>query len=119
MSKLNNARIACFGKVAVYDYELVDEKQQIWKGKVVIDDNSAFQGKTEMFFSRRYDPASDMDKMLEEYEITDEELMGVKFLMVPKEKLLFIFSPSTSIVLPPRGIGKRMGPKIGPGGRVA
>jgi len=114
MSKLNNARIACFGKIAVYDYECVDEKQQIWKGQVVIDANSRFEGKTELFFSRRYSQDNDLDKMIEEYEITDEDLIGAKFLLVPREKILFIYNASTTIVIPPRSIGR----KIGPGGVV-
>lgn len=100
MSELNNAQIACINRVAIYDYEIVDAEQQIWKGKPVLVKGAPVVEDAIVFFSRRYRDDSDMDKMLEEYEMKNESLIGVKFLLVPREKLLFGYTPPSTIIRP-------------------
>lgn len=100
MTELNNAIIAPMGRVAIYDYEVVDADQKIWKGMPVTFPGSPVPEGVAVYFSRRYNKDNDMDRMLEEYEIKNETLMGAKFLLVPKEKLLFAYTPTTSIIRP-------------------
>ena len=98
----NNAQLCCINRVAIQDFEVVDEAEGIWRGLVVFDKSTPknLLG-DEIFFSRRYNyERSDMDRMLEEYLVEDESLIGVKFLLVPREKLLFSYSKPTSIVVP-------------------
>ena len=106
----NNARIGCFSHIAVYDVEVVDEERGISRGKIIADDTSKSKDGTIIFFSSLYSKDNDMDKMLHQYEIVDEKLMGVPFTLVPKEKMLFIYEEHTIIARPPRKIARRMGP---------
>ena len=106
MTELNNAQIQCIGRVAIYDCEIVDAEQKIWKGNPVVNGGCPVEDAT-IFFSRRYDKNSDMDKMLEEYEIKNESLIGAKFLLVPREKLLFGYTPESSIIRVNKKLGTR------------
>jgi len=97
---LNNAQIKCMGYIAFSDYELIDGEQQIWKGNVVFDKSASSDDRV-MFFSRKYDRKnSDIDRMLDEYEVKDESILGFKFLLVPKEKILFAYLPPSTIIRP-------------------
>ena len=107
--RLNNAEIACFGKVAIYDYEVHDEEKDIWNGKVLPDRHSTIPPSTIVYFSRKYDKESDIDRMLHEQEILDDKIIGVPFLLVPKEKVLFIHQPHSAIARPPMKIKSRLG----------
>ena len=110
MTKLNNARLTVMGKYrAVYDIELVDEKKEIWKGKPYIEPTqretpSAMKATKHgfTFFSRHFDPANEWDVFYPEIEIVDETIIGIPFLLVPSEKLLFGYDPPTSegIIIP-------------------
>ena len=96
----NNARIRCFGKVAIRDWEVVDGKAKVWKG-IVVPNAGTKSDDNIVFFSRKYDYVnSDIDRMLDEVEIKDSSLLGFPFLLVPKDKLLFGFLPHSSIVIP-------------------
>ena len=100
MTTLNNAQIQCLNGTAVYDYELVDAEQKIWKGKVICGGRGVEQGST-IYFSRHYDRKnSDLDKMIYEYEIENESLIGADFLIIPREKLMFLYTPPSTIVIP-------------------
>ncbi len=119
----NNARIGCMGKFAIQDIEPVDTQAKkaweirktdgIWRGLIVFDTNTPTNLLSDtIFFSRHYDREnSDMDRMLEEYAIDDESIIGVKFLLVPREKMLFFYSPTPEggIVVPNLQI-KRLDP---------
>lgn len=116
----NNARIGCMSRFAIQDIEPVDavaklgvENQKIdgvWKGLVVFDANMPKNLLSDVvFFSRHYDRKnSDMDRMLEEYAIDDESIIGVKFLLVSREKLLFFYAatPKGGIIVPNLKISK-------------
>jgi len=109
-NKPNNACIFTLGTYkAVYAIECVDKEQKIWKGKplplpikrgkgppslVSASDNSW------LFFSRMYHKTNDWDMYYPEIEIGDEEIAGVPFLLVRKEKKLFGYEPATTIALP-------------------
>ncbi len=109
----NNAQILMLSIYRpIYDIEVVDEKQNIWKGVPV-----SFQGmKTKnafVFFSRLYQPEiNDYDRIYPEIEMTDLDIIGIPFFLIPNEKLLFGYEPKTdSIVLPePQIIKGRFGP---------
>ena len=95
-----NAQIICRGCTAIFDYTCVDEQQQIWKGRPVFDPSSKDYGRW-IFFSRRYDSVnSDIDRMIEEYEVFDESLIGVKFVLVPSQKILFFYEEPSTILRP-------------------
>lgn len=109
--KLNNARIACYGFACIYDYQKVEG--DIWVGRVLIDRNLSAQKKLSqgqpIFFSRLYDKENDQDRMLHEYDVKDEDIIGVPFLLVPSDKLLFLYEPPSTIVKAPLKISKRFG----------
>lgn len=110
MNKPNNACVFVTSKYrAVYDVEEVDEKQKIWKGKPVPLPLRESKGKPSfmtapdrslLFFSRMYHEENDWDRFYPEIEITDTEIAGVPFLLVPIEKVLFGYEPPTMITLP-------------------
>ena len=94
MQKLNNAVLLPYGAYfPVYDIESVDAKQKIWKGKRVphLAMGLAAQDKNKIiFFSRAYYPeVNDMDMVYPEIEFKSKAIIGVKFWLIPKEKLLF------------------------------
>jgi hypothetical protein len=115
-NKLNNARIACFGGyVPVYDLECVDTKQEIYKGKQITQPEQRKESSPFLFFSRSYKPdINELDQIFKEISF-DDKLLGVPFILVPKEKLLFGYQPSPKhgVLLPavkvydPRIGGKR------------
>jgi len=115
MPKLNNARMNTLGGYkALYDIEVVDEKQKLWRGKPMVEEKMKRPGMPAppehvwIFFSRDYEiqtgdqKINDWDLLYHEYMIDDETLMGVSFLLVPKEKLLFGFEPESTIIARPR-----------------
>lgn len=106
MSKRNNADAKFINCYAFMEYEEVDADQEIWRGKPV--DTAGIEHKW-VYFSRKYSPDNDMDKMLHEYEILDESIFGVVVLLVPREKLLFMYNPPTAIVIVPHKISRKMG----------
>ena len=113
MTKLNDARLTVLGKYrAVYDIECVDEEKNIWKGKAYIEPTDRKTPAAMLatkhgfcFFSRHFDPNNEWDVFYPEIEFKDESIIGVKFLLVPSEKLLFGYDPppEQGILLP--GVG--------------
>jgi len=99
----DNNRIHCFGRyVPLYDVECVDEKQQIWRGKRIVEINTPENAMLTIYFSRFYDRKNnDMDRVCQEYEIHDDKLMGEKFVLVPKEKILFGIDEGSAIIKRP------------------
>jgi hypothetical protein len=91
----NNAQIIPMGgSLPVSDYECFDEDLQIWKGNLIVPGTN---GNKVIFFSRKYQPEiNDLDKLFVEIEITDPELLGVPFILVPKEKLMFGYERATT-----------------------
>jgi len=111
MSNLNNACIFTLGTYkAVYEIEEIDAKQKIWKGRPVSLPINDSKGKPKMmqpnltswlFFSRMFNDENDWDRYYPEIVFDDESILGVPFLLVPKEKQLFGYEPPTDgIVLP-------------------
>ena len=98
----NNAQLKTYGGYfPVSHVEVVDEQQHIYKGKKVAikGDDKVFE-RDYVFFSRNYQPdINDLDKIYPELSFSNE-LLGVSFILVPKEKLLFEYSPSSSIAIP-------------------
>ena len=101
----NNAQLVPMGGVVpITDYKVYNEELQIWKGKLVIQPGS---GAPEViYFSRKYQPEiNELDQIFVEIEILDTELLGVPFILVPKEKFLFgYFKGSDTIVIPNKKI---------------
>ncbi len=102
MDKLNNAVIAPFGAyLPVYNIEAVDAKKGIWKGLIVPHAARGMAAKDEdkiVFFTRNYLPeVNDMDLVYPEIEFKSKDIMGVKFWLIPKEKLLFGYEEPTTI----------------------
>lgn len=108
---MNNARMATFGSYrAVFDVQCVDDGQKIWKGRPVIEERMKKIGipipedPGWIFFSREYDTRenkNDWDLLYHEFIFPDEKILGVPFMLVPKEKLLFGYNePTKSILLP-------------------
>jgi len=103
-AQLNNARIKCFGSgVPVYNWTCVDNDRSIWKGTRIIEPGTPSDAFETVYFSRLYDlDNSDLDRMIHEYEFIDTDILGVPFLVVPKEKLIFGYdAPSSLIAKPP------------------
>jgi hypothetical protein len=107
--KLNNARMYTTGSYrGVYDVKCVDEERKIWKGRPIVDARIAempqMKGQVDtgwVFFSREYDDRNDWDRLYHEIEFEDESILGQKFLLIPKEKMLFGYDPPTEgIILP-------------------
>lgn len=102
--KLNNARLQTFGGyVCIHSFVPVDPAKGIWKGIQLVQPDQRSEIFPYVYFSRNYMPeTNDLDKVFPEVEWTDPELIGVPFLLVQKEKLLFglVPSPKHGIVLP-------------------
>ena len=112
MQPSNNARIqSATTYLPVTNIVCVDEDQQIWKGDRVIEPGTPSDQYTIIYFSRKYDPENnDWDKINPEYEFTDEDIIGFKFLLIPKEKMLFGYDPPGTIIKPI--ITDRKGPRL-------
>lgn len=83
------------GRIPVKDIELVDEAQQIWKGKIVDFPNSSIEDPI-AYFSRKYDREhNDLDKCIEEYKMP-ASVNGYEFWLIPKEKFLCSMMPQIS-----------------------
>lgn len=99
----NNATIFPMGgSIPICEYELYNEEHQIWKGKLVIPPGKAGAPDV-VFFSRKYQPEiNDLDKLFVEMEMENTDLLGIPFILVPKEKLLFgYYGGSGTVILPP------------------
>lgn len=107
MSGLNNADVRFIGGLGLMECEEVDADKHIWRGKIIHEEEKGSFMWT--YFSRLYSPDNDLDKMLHEYVIEDESILGVKFMIVPREKIMFRYTPPTTIIRVPHKIGKRMG----------
>jgi hypothetical protein len=102
--KLNNARVKTFGAyVVIHSFEPVLETPyvNIWKGIQLVQPEQRETVYPEVYFSRLYSPdINDLDKIFPEIVWDDCELIGVPCLFVQKEKLLFGYQPSSTILLP-------------------
>ena len=100
--KRNAAQIVPMGGlVPIMDYELYNEELQIWKGKLCIPPGSG--APETIYFSRKYQPEiNELDQIFVEIEIEDTDILGVPFIMVPKEKFLFGYfrAPGEGIIIP-------------------
>jgi len=112
--ELSQARFSSLGSYkALYDYERVDAvyegaPMEVWRGRVMIepqmDNVPGMKKKVDtgwIFFTREYDDRNDWDRLYHEIEF-NEELFGIPFILVPKEKLLFAYDPppKEGIILP-------------------
>ena len=103
-NRFNNARLQTMGAyVPLYDIELVDDKQQIYRGKPYVQPEQREEVWPFIYYSGAYFPEiNDFDKIYTPIEL-DQELTGVKVTLIPKEKLLFKYMPHTLIQLPAPG----------------
>ena len=101
MTELNNARIQTLGAyVAIYNIECVDTKQQIYRGKRIVEREQRDEDWPWYYFSRAYYPdINDFDKIYKEIELP-EDMFDTKVTLIPKEKLLFGFEPHSLIMKP-------------------
>jgi len=103
----NNARIKCTNLYfAVTNLECIDEKSSIWKGERIIEPGTPSDVLLDVFFSRTYDKDNAVDLMLHEHEITDTSIIGFKFWLIPKEKLLFGYDGPSTIIKAPIKLSK-------------
>jgi len=106
-SKRNNAQLGIMNKsFPVVDWEIYDVKQEIWRGRILEQteqEKNLGGGNIQIFFSRSVDKDSEYDRLLKMYEFSDE-LVGVPFLLVPKEKVLFVYQPASHIMIPQSAI---------------
>ena len=109
---LTNARIyqVSSNYAVLYDVELVDEEQKIYRGRPVPHPKgkgpmaeSVLARFDWLYFLEEYDDRNDWDRLYHSVRFTDE-LIGAECWAVPKEKHLFGYTPETEgIVLPPIG----------------
>ena len=100
---MNNARIQCFGGyIPIRDIEVIDSKQQIWKGTRIVEPNTLQDVYKTVFFSRLYQPDTcEFDKLYTEKHFTSNDILDCEFWLIPKEKLLFGYDPPTAGILKP------------------
>jgi hypothetical protein len=102
------ARIQCFnGLVPIKDWKVFNKAKGIYVGERIEQPGAVpvrgQQGQDflkTVYFSRVYNPANEIDRMLCEYEITEATVLGFPFLLIPKEKVLFLYDPPTFILKP-------------------
>lgn len=111
-SQLNNARIRAINNyVPIYDIEEVDKKLCVWRGVPVPQEGMKEELPSFIYFSRKYMPeTNDMDKVFPEICFSNKDLLGVKFYLIPKEKLYFFYEPASSTIqIPvPKVVKRRM-----------
>jgi hypothetical protein len=98
----NNATIFPMGGcIPICEYEIYHEKLEIWKGKLVIPPKA--KGAPDIvFFSRKYQPdINELDQIFVEMEIETSDLIGIPFILVPKEKMLFSYYGGSGILALP------------------
>ena len=102
MQPSNNARMHTVNTYfPVTNMVCVDEKQNIWKGERVVEQGTPDNVASIVFFSRTHDPENnDWDKINPPYEFKDTSIIGFKFWLIPKEKLLFGYDESATILRP-------------------
>lgn len=103
------------GRIPIKDIELVDNEQQIWKGKAVDYPDRTIEAPI-LYFSRKYDCVnSDLDRCLEEVHMPST-VNGFDFWLIPKEKLLCSVMPQKTeggVFLPvPKNIRNRLRPQM-------
>jgi hypothetical protein len=102
----NNAQIVPMGSnIPIIEYEVYNSELQIWKGKLAIPPGSG--APDIIYFSRKYQPdINELDQIFVEIEIEDTDLLGVPFILVPKEKFLFGYfrAAGEGIIIPNKKI---------------
>lgn len=103
IDQLSNARIVPLrGQMPVCDIECVDDAQGIWKGTCIPTQGMPDDMNKTVFFSRKYDRENnDFDRIVNELEITDTSILGIRFWLIPKEKMLFGYEPASTILKAP------------------
>ena len=103
----NNSRLILVNPlVPVCDYVEYDKSQNIWRGRLMQDTDIALKMDfDEVFFCREYNKENEFDKILQEFFFkADDDVAGIPFILVPKQKILFAFKPSSTIAMPPMRI---------------
>ena len=118
MSNRNNNQVIPFnGYILVSNVEQVKGfklfnndggKIDVFRGKVeelppiggMMDTSSVLKSVTWIYFKGNDSGVSDFDKMVPMIECTDEKLIGIKFIMIPKDRILFPILESNTIMLP-------------------
>ncbi|GAG25490.1 unnamed protein product, partial [marine sediment metagenome] len=86
--------------IPITNIECYDVEKGIYKGDVVIDTDEYLSVKFhQVFFSRHYDKDNDYDRILKEHDFpADDNVLGVAFTLIPKQKLLFAFDPPSKLI---------------------
>jgi hypothetical protein len=97
----------------IRNVEVVDEENHISRGIMILPANAPETVKREthgrwIYFSTTINPDNDFDLIFPIIEWNNEDLFGVPFILVPKEKLLFAYDPppGEGIILPEASIVK-------------
>ncbi len=80
----------------------------VWRGKVIDNTLKPVSELKDMFFSRSYDTNNPVDQYCKIIEF-DDKLLGFPFILVPKEKCLFVFDPPSTIIRPEMSINPKIG----------
>jgi len=106
--ELNAARAIMLGHYrAIYNIECVDKTQKIWRGEPVPSIDKRTPDDRYIYFSRAHDKSkNDLDAIFPELHFDDTSILGVKFLLVAAEKLLFGYEPppKAGILVPKIGV---------------
>ena len=104
--------------IPIRDYQPCADMPGVWRGRIVEDSaqSKLLAGGGEVFFTRiNKEKPSEIDRYLEEWEITNLDVLGYPFLLISKEKCLFLYAHSSVIELLPGSLfGQAMAK---PGGR--
>jgi hypothetical protein len=85
------------GLIAIKD--LIQVRDNIWKGTIVMSMEQKEQMSDTIFFDRHYDAEkNELDKWNHEVEVKAGDALDHDFLLVPKEKCLFLWEAETTIL---------------------
>lgn len=106
MNKRNNARISGTGiYLPICKVEqVIAQPIALWRGFLVTEDSTSESERGFIYFTRTYHPdTNEYDKIYPEIPVKDKDIIGLEFLLVPKEKVVFRYQPPTEggIMLPP------------------
>ena len=101
MIPTNNARVLTLnGYQMVTAVELVDAEQGIFKGEIVKQPEQKNSVGSTLFFRRDSGVDTEFDSMWPYIDFKTTELIGFPFVLVPKEKILFIYDEPSVIIKP-------------------
>ena len=109
---MNNARLRPMNRlVIITNPRVYNEKMNIWKADILKDTEQSESLGKEIFFSRTYDPKNELDMILREYHFPkDPDVLDEEFWVIPSEKIIFLYEPSSSLIKAPRTMMRKRRP---------